>query len=293
MPEVDRISLNDILDEAAPPPAAAAPEPEAPEQKAEVAPEPKEPAKEPARAPDGKFAAKQPEPKKEEPPAAEPEKPEAKAEPKAEPAKPTQPEFSERERAFQTAMMEERRKRQELERSIKEREQNAASLNPDGTPKTFWDNPEEMLARFEARVQSQAISTRLSTAEQIARSRYGNQEFDAKVGKFAEVMQSTPGLYQQWLASPDPAEFAYNTGKLHMDLAEAGNIEALKEKIEKEAREKVEREYAERQAKEKEEADRQRAELAGLPGTLSDARGAPQQRSEWTGPTPLDDILAS
>lgn len=289
MPEVERISLNDILDEAAPPSAAQAKESAAPEPKAEPAasPEPKEPAKEPSRGPDGKFAAKAPEPEKEEP-AVAPEKPEAKAEPE----KPTQPEFSERERAFQTAMMEERRKRQELERSIKEREQNAASLNPDGTPKTFWDNPEEMLARFEARVQSQAISTRLSTAEQIARSRYGNQEFDAKVGKFAEVMQSTPGLYQQWLASPDPAEFAYNTGKLHMDLAEAGNIEALKAKIEKEAREKVEREYAERQAKEKEEADRQRAELASLPGTLSDARGAPQHRAEWTGPTSLDDILA-
>jgi len=302
MAEVERMSLDDILEEA---PRRA--KPNAEPKIIEPAPEPKEPAApkeakaspkpdERVRGPDGKFAPKEPEAKpsaelKPEPKA----EPEAKAEPKPEPkaAPPAQPEFTERERAFQAAMLEERRKRQEIERRAQAEAERQAQLKPDGTPKTFWDDPEATLAQFEARIQSQAISTRLSTAEQIARSRYGSEDFDAKVGKFAEVMQATPGLYNQWLSAPDPAEFAYKTGKLHMELAEAGNLDALRAKIEAEARAKVEREYAERAAKAKEEEERQRQELSSLPGTLSDARGAAQHRVEWTGPTSLDDILGS
>jgi len=202
MAEVERMSLDDILEEA---PRRA--KPNAEPKIIEPAPEPKEPAApkeakaspkpdERVRGPDGKFAPKEPEAKPSAELKPEPKsEPEAKAEPKPEPkaAPPAQPEFTERERAFQAAMLEERRKRQEIERRAQAEAERQAQLKPDGTPKTFWDDPEATLAQFEARIQSQAISTRLSTAEQIARSRYGSEDFDAKVGKFAEVMQATPG----------------------------------------------------------------------------------------------------
>ncbi len=135
---------------------------------------------------------------------------------------------------------------------------------------------------------TQNLNTRLQTAELIARSRY--PDFDEKVGKFAELVQHIPGLAQQWLGSADPAEFAYRTGKNHLEIAQAGSLDKLREEIDKKARTeeraKVEAEFKAKQ----DEADRQRAALTG---SLSDVRGgtgAPQ-RPAWNGPTPWGDIL--
>jgi len=126
--------------------------------------------------------------------------------------------------------------------------------------------------------------TRLQTAEVIARSKY--PDFDEKIAVFGEVLQQNPVLHAQWLQSPDPAEFAYRAGKNHKELQEAGDIDSLRAKIEKETRIKIE---AEMKAK-AEELEKERAKI---PPSLSDVRGATTQatRPVWNGPTPLNDIL--
>jgi len=209
-------------------------------------------------------------------------KQEAKEEPKevVKEEKKEQPreEMSQKERALLAAAQDERNKRQDLERRLKELE-----AKPQGDPKTFWDAPEEHLQKFQQDVQGMITRTRLDTSESIARQRY--KDFDQNVQVFAEVIRQTPGMQQQWLNSPDPAEFAYRTGKNYRELQEVGNLDALRTKIEQETRKKIEEEY-------KKKAEDRKNQASNLPGSLSDVHGGNPTKPVWNGPSSLDDILA-
>ena len=217
--------------------------------------------------------------KKEEP--KEEVKTEVKVEPKVEQKK---EEFTDRERAFLRATEEERRKRQDLERRLAELEKPKEKTVE---KKSFWDEPDARLKatedNVEQRLSQKELNIILRTSEMIARSKY--KDFDEKIEEFAAVLQKTPGLHAQWIASQDPAEFAYRTGEKTKLLKDAGSIDEYKAKLEVELRQKLEAEY---KAKE-EEFNKKRAEL---PGSLSEVKGvAKQQRSVFTGPTPLDAVL--
>lgn len=222
----------------------------------------------------GKFVPKEP---KEEAPKVEAPKVEAKPE-----VKPPQQEMSEKERAFLRAAEEERRKRQDLERELAQYRQQKP---PEKTEekKTFWDDPEGHFKTVEQRMAQRELAMTLKVSEQLARSKY--QDFDDKIGVFAESLRATPGLHAEWIASPDPAEFAYKHGARLKEMREVGDLDKYREKIEKETRAKLEAEFKAKQ----EELEKKRAEL---PGSLSDVRGTTtQQKPVYAGPTSLDDIL--
>ena len=209
---------------------------------------------------------------------------EAKVEPKAE----AKEEFTPKEKAFLRAAEEERRKRQDLERQLA-----AATAAPKAAPaptekKTFWDDPEGALEAHRAEFQTAIQRTRLETSEAIARSRY--PDFQDNLNQFIEISKDNPALYHQMMRSPDPAEFAYRTGKNHKEVAEAGSIDAIKKRVEDETRVKVEAEVRE---KVKKEEEARRATVAALPGSLSNVTGTSSNsaRPSWGGPTSLDNIL--
>lgn len=306
----EQLSMDDILDDKKPAePAAPAP---APEKAAEPALEsPKLDDKPPPEAPKverplsrkkqwqdreqdaqgrvrdpdtGQYVAKE-EKKAETAPTKEPP-----AEPaKPEPAKPAvaapQQEFTDKEKAFQRAMLEERGKRQELERRLAAIEA-AKGAAPAEAPKTFWDDPEAALAKHRAEIRTEATNARLQTSEFIARQKH--QDFDEKVATFEKILQQTPGLAQQWLASPDPAEFAFTTGKNHLELEQAGSIDQLRAKIEKETEARVRLKL---EAELKEKAEVLARERAALPPSLSDARSTGANKHVWGGVPSMDDIL--
>lgn len=228
-------------------------------------------------------------PKDEEKPKAEAKEP-VKEEPKAE-AKPVEApkeELTPKERAAFAAAADERRKRQALEAELAKMRAvappPAAAPKEGEQPKKFWDDPEGAMKAQEDRLAQRETSFILNTTERLARAKY--QDFDEKLATFGEIIQKTPSLAAQWLAAPDPAEYAYQTGKTHQELRDAGGLEQLRVKMEKDIREKVEKEFRERSEKE-------RAERASIPPSLSSVRGggAPQQRAEWSGPTPLLEVL--
>lgn len=233
----------------------------------------------------GQFVAKpaQAEPVPTEPKAAEPAE-----SPKEPPAAPEPSEVQkawEREKAaLLKAALDERKKRQELERQLA---QPMKPAQPQEPAKTFWEDPEGHLNAIKEQSSQVALQTKIETAEMIARSRY--QDFDQEVAVFKEMALSVPGLAQQCFSSPDPAEFAYRTGKFHRELKEAGGLDQLRTKIEAETRATVEKEFKAKEEARLAEMARQRA---ALPGSLSDVRGAAaSKRMEYTGPTPLDVIL--
>lgn len=188
-------------------------------------------------------------------------------------------EFTPKERAFLAAAQEERRKRQAMEQELAALRQN----KPAEPAKTFWDDPEAALKQHETQTRQIVLQTRLDTSEAIARQRY--PDFDANVEEFGTLMQTVPGVRDQWLAAADPAEFAYQVGKRQKELKSIGNIEEYRQRVASEERAKIEAEF---KAK---EADRQKL-AADLPGSLSDVRStSTPARAVFTGPTPLDAIL--
>ena len=209
---------------------------------------------------------------------------EVKEEPKVE-VKPPIQEFNDREKAFLAETDRQRRKSQELERRIAEMEA-AKQKEPE---KTFYDDPDGALAKRDeafskqlADLRTEMTTSRLSTAELMARRQH--PDFDQKIEVFGELLKETPGLYQQWLSSPDPAELAYNLGRTHIELKEAGGIQELRAKIEKETRLKLEAEL-------KAKAEALEKERAALPPSLSDARSKGTNRPVWNGPPSFDNIL--
>ena len=214
----------------------------------------------------------------------------AKVEPvKVEPTKPAaapQQEFTEKEKAFQRAMMEERGKRQELERRFAALE---AAKGPAATTEPangFWENPEAAFDKHMAEIKSVTTNARLQTAEFISRQKH--QDFDEKIEVFGQILQQTPGLHQQWLAAPDPAEFAYSIGKNHMELQAAGSMDELRAKIERETTARV---RAELEAELKAKADALAKDRAALPPSLSDARSTGVNKPVWGGVPSMDEIL--
>ena len=239
-------------------------------KQAEVISETKEAKEQRLRDEKGKFVAKQD--KKEE---VKEEKTEAKSETKSEPKN----EMSERERAFLAAAHDERVKRQALEKRLQELQSAPTANQP---PQSFWDDPEASLKKFQDEMQGVVVNTKLNTAETIARSKY--KDFDDQVQVFAQLLQQTPGLYQQWLNSPDPAEYAYNTGKKHREISQLGNLDSWKANTEKEIRIRLESEMKEKMAEFEKTKN-------SLPGSLSDARSVSHNQPVFSGPTSLENIL--
>lgn len=288
-------SLDDVLSDA-PPPKAPAPEPQEPAateaaptekpqyQSRKQAHQDKEFAAQGlARDPGtGQFAKKTPDAAPQE------QKPDAgastvAAQPAPAAAAPVAEQMTAKEQAFLKAAQDERTKRQQLEQRLAALEAN----KPQEPAKTFWDDPEGALTAQRQEMQQMVTTTRLTTAEAIARGRHA--DFDEKITVFRDIAAQTPGLVEQMLGAPDPAEFAYRVGKNHQDLQAAGSIDGLKAQIQAETEARV-RAQVEAELKAKYEAAAQ--QRAALPRSLSDVQGgATPQRPVWNGPTPLDKVL--
>lgn len=191
------------------------------------------------------------------------------------------------------ALLDERNKRQklekqaqELQRRIEEMQRQSQSQQPQPS---FDENPDEYVKLLERKLEQRLFNTRLDDLEERAREKYGDADFEAKVEKFQEMMQATPGLQQQWQAAKNPAEFVYQTAKHRMELDEVGgSIDTYKSKIEADLRAKIKAEI-EADFKKKEE---EKAKLkASLPSSISDSNSSAPRASAYTGPTPLNAII--
>ena len=188
-------SLSSILGESAsgkgePAKAEPAPPAVAPKAEAPAAIEPKAAeVKEPVRDESGRFA-----PKTE----VQPKPPEPVKEPT---------------RADIAAIIDERRKRQALERQVQELQ--AGKQKPD-----FWENPEAALEARVNEVVNPLQSQNLQLQVDIARLKY--TDFDEVMMGFLEAAQKDPVLKAQADNSPDPLNFIYREGKRLKELGPYG-----------------------------------------------------------------------
>jgi hypothetical protein len=185
------------------------------------------------------------------------------------------------------ALKDERRKRQAMEAELAEMRTQFARMQakpPEQAP-DFWDNPdaamqarldqfgETLLQRFEQKQQVE----RIDASEAQARAKHA--DFDDAFHAFRQAVQANPALAQQMTKASDPAEFAYQKGKTALDLERVGSIDEMI---------KAERAKWEAEAR----AVVQPAAQPMFPSSTVTERSVGQRRGpEWSGPTPLGDIL--
>ena len=215
----------------------------------------------------GRFAKADAEPVAEAPVEAEPEE-------QPEPVKAEEP--KPKEDAYKTAMLEERRKRQEIEARLRAYEQ--AKNLPEPPP--FWDNPEQAIdsriERVRTELQQDYLNRYYNALEAAARGRH--PDYDEVRDVFIEQARQNPALAHQMNSHPDPAEYAYQQGKLLRELSTVGNdIDAYRKRVEAEVRARIEAEM--------------RAKQPQVPRSLNSEPSAPVQGNGQWEPAPLESLM--
>lgn len=173
------------------------------------------------------------------------------------------------------ALEEERRKRQEYERRIKELETTPKA--PEQEQPQFWENPEQYLSQLGTQIR---IETSQATMRAI------HQDYDEMESLFVEKAKAMPYLVAQLQSHPNPALFAYQTAKQlkEMDeIREAGGVEALRKRIAEETEAKVRKDY---------EAKLAPATPAIPTPSLAAAPAQPSSTADTWKPPSTDDIFA-
>ena len=176
---------------------------------------------------------------------------------------------------YKAAMMEERRKRQELEARLRAQEQ--AKALPEPPP--FWDDPEKAidsrLERLRNELSSDYLNRYFNALESAARGRH--QDYDDVRDVFIEHAAQNPALAGAMNNAQDPAEYAYQQGKLLRELSNVGgNFDGYRAKLEAEIRQKLEAEYRARN---------------DVPRSLNSEQSSPVSNGGPWSPKSLEDLL--
>lgn len=203
--------------------------------------------------------------------------------PDAEKGKETEPpsvEKPDEASGYKTAMLAERRKRQEVEDRLRQIEQQ------NQTPKkeeSIYDDPDGFVASRVNQVEQKMTVRILQMSEETAREQF--PDYDEKINAFNEAAERNPALMKQMVNSTNPARFAYQTGETYLVTKDAPTIGDLREKLRKEW------EATERPKIEKEIQNRLRSQtLSNVPDSLTEETGTVATAKPEGGPTPIESI---
>jgi hypothetical protein len=217
------------------------------------------------------------------------------------------------------ALLEERRKRQEMERQYAETQRQLAEAQgklstyaqfapqPQQTPKPnpdvdFYGNPvafvqdqlkgveQKFTKQLDERAQAYE-NNRLAMSAAMVRQQF--PDYDEVIESFKELSKAAPYLADQAVNNPHPALFAYQQAKAYREATKYGsNIDEVRAKIREEEKAKLEAERANAEAEAKKQASLTAAaqantSTAGARGTGASTRAAPKMRDN-----PLKEALA-
>ncbi|MFD1216409.1 hypothetical protein [Microbulbifer celer] len=239
------------------------------------------------------------EPEPEKPTGEEPEKPEGddpkKDDSTPEPEKPSDPPEDEEPKDWTfKAVKDERTKRQAAEARAKELEEKLQQFiggqqqQPEQPKKPDWFNdPETAAQQQQQQMQQMLFEQRAQIGQEIMRDQH--DDFDEMETRFFQMLEENPQLGAGLHSAANPAKYAYETAKKAMEAEALKDVDGykarLREEVRKEEEAKVRAEYEAKLQKQQEK------EGAILP-SLSDAPSRGGLKSDdWSGPTPLDEIL--
>lgn len=169
------------------------------------------------------------------------------------------------------AVIDERRKRQELERKLAELEASKAENKPE-RPDVFAD-PDGAFSHVEQSLKNEMAmaihSTRLELSQEMMRTVF--PDYDELESEFVDMAKDNPVLLQELQNSTMPARFAYDTAKKAREAAELKNVDKMRAKMEAEIRAEIE-------AQIKQEAEQTQAKSAEKQKALTPSLAATQSK---------------
>lgn len=191
----------------------------------------------------------------------------------------------------QRALLDERRKRQELERKFAELQEKLAAPQPKPEPvqAPSWDlEPQQAASHFQQQIDIARYQDRVAITEELLKEKYADYDEVAQI--FAAAAQSNPQLAAQIFQAPNPARFAYQEGKRLRLLQEIGDDpDAYRARLEAEI---LERHGVKPGQPAAAPAQAQR-QASPVPRSL--ARDVSQQprnpRGQFDGPASLDELI--
>jgi len=121
-----------------------------------------------------------------------------------------------------SALLDEREKRQKLEREREELRQKQQSQEPEKKP-DFWENPEAAISQVQEQVEQRIMNERLNFSEQFARQTHGDEAVEAATKAFQEAAQKDPALAVQLRQQNDPYGFVIGWHKKQSFLEQVGD----------------------------------------------------------------------
>lgn len=140
-----------------------------------------------------------------------------------------------------TAVIAERRKRQELEKKVLEFESKFEQLKVQETQKEKVvrpdpiDDPQGAVDYDKQDLENKFYNTKVSLSQSVMRSLH--DDYDEVEKKFIELANNDPYLSQKIRNVSNPAEFAYKTAKAHIEsdnFKDPNYVKDLKEQMKKE-----------------------------------------------------------
>lgn len=182
--------------------------------------------------------------------------------------------------AFKAKALDETSKRQDLERQLKELQE---QQEPAKTPDVF-DDQEGFVAAIRNEVKTSTLQAKIEISQDMMRSQH--DDYAERETQFIEMAQNNPQLIADMQNAANPARFVYDSVIKSEKLAQMENVEDYEAKVRAEIEEKVRAEI-------KAETDAKAAKTAGIKPSLATVNGAgPVGSDTWTGPTPLTNILS-
>jgi hypothetical protein len=137
----------------------------------------------------------------------------------------------------ESALLGERRRRQEAEQRLQQYEQYLAQLQQQQPDPDMFEDPDGFKKTLKEQIKAEAIAeARREAAEMFQYHRIATaaQQFMADkpdyqdaVNVFGQMAAVNPRLLAEMQAAPNPAEYAYNAGKTQVEIAQHGSLEAL------------------------------------------------------------------
>lgn len=152
-----------------------------------------------------------------------------------------EPPSDKKESWTKTAVIAERRKRQELEKKVLEFESKFEQLQAKQVQKEKVvrpdpiDDPVGASSYDKQELENSFYNTRVSLSQSVMRSLH--KDYDEMEKEFVKLAENDPHLSQQIRKAPNPAEFAYKTALAHIDSENFKNpdyLKGLKEQMKKE-----------------------------------------------------------
>ncbi len=176
------------------------------------------------------------------------------------------------------ALLDERRKRQELERELAEIKKRAVQSDPPPIPDVLEDQKGYSDHVTQAAVQSAVMVARAEASRSYNRKQH--QDFDEVMQAYYELEAQNPAIAHRVIQSEDPFGEAYRVAKDHIRMKDYGSIDEML--------------AAERKKWEAETLATQKVQTPApqLPPSLAGVRStAPRSGPDWSGPTPLSDLI--